>query len=186
LCSLATPVLPLPSYIASVWQTLSSEILPWAFLAQTYGSARRLAWPYSVAVRSPPALSPPPRLWISVFPRPCRHSLAWLRIAALSICQKDETRANIAKASGVSVAQLVSWSPSIGSDCTGMWSSTYVCVSIVHTPTILPHPSRPQLSQEMALPRLLLFRMASRQAARLSTSLSRRAPVRPSPSQLNH
>jgi LysM repeat protein len=36
----------------------------------------------------------------------------------------------------ISTTQFVTWNPSVGSSCGGMWANTYVCVSIIgHTPT---------------------------------------------------
>lgn len=43
---------------------------------------------------------------------------------------------NIAKSNGISTAQFLSWNPSAGSDCTGLWANAYACISIIgHTPT---------------------------------------------------
>lgn len=43
---------------------------------------------------------------------------------------------NIAKSNGISTTQFLSWNPSAGSDCTGLWANAYACISIIgHTPT---------------------------------------------------
>ncbi|CCC12068.1 hypothetical protein SMACR_02289 [Sordaria macrospora] len=38
---------------------------------------------------------------------------------------------------GVSLAQLVAWNPAIGSQCTGLWANTYLCVGVVGSSTTL-------------------------------------------------
>ena len=36
----------------------------------------------------------------------------------------------------ITLAQLTSWNPTVGSSCTGLWADVYVCTSIIgHTPT---------------------------------------------------
>nr|CDP29028.1 Putative protein of unknown function [Podospora anserina S mat+] len=42
----------------------------------------------------------------------------------------------IAAKHGITQAQFLSWNPSVGSTCTGLWANAYACVSIIgHTPT---------------------------------------------------
>ncbi|CCC05607.1 hypothetical protein SMACR_09599 [Sordaria macrospora] len=42
----------------------------------------------------------------------------------------------IAAKNGITQAQFLSWNPSVGSTCNGLWANAYACVSIVgHTPT---------------------------------------------------
>jgi LysM repeat protein len=49
----------------------------------------------------------------------------------------------IASSTGITVAEFLSWNPSAGADCTGLWANTYACVSIIgHTPAT-PSPSTP-------------------------------------------
>jgi hypothetical protein len=49
---------------------------------------------------------------------------------------KDTYCDTIASLHGITTAQLVSWNPSIGSSCGGLWAEVYVCVSIVgHAPS---------------------------------------------------
>ncbi|KAF7536445.1 hypothetical protein G7054_g4539 [Neopestalotiopsis clavispora] len=42
-----------------------------------------------------------------------------------------QTCTTIASRYGVTVANLVSWNPAIGSGCTGMWANTYLCVGVL-------------------------------------------------------
>lgn len=44
---------------------------------------------------------------------------------------KDENCATIAAKHSISTAQFVSWNPSVGADCRGLWLSVNVCVSII-------------------------------------------------------
>ncbi|GKT97704.1 lysM domain-containing protein [Colletotrichum tofieldiae] len=47
----------------------------------------------------------------------------------------------IASKQGITVAQFLSWNPSAGATCTGLWANAYACVSVVgHTP-INPSPA---------------------------------------------
>ncbi|KAL2193081.1 LysM domain-containing protein [Corynascus similis CBS 632.67] len=47
-----------------------------------------------------------------------------------------DTCDNIVAKHGITLAQFLSWNPSVGSTCSGLWASAYACVSIVgHTPT---------------------------------------------------
>jgi LysM repeat protein len=39
--------------------------------------------------------------------------------------------AAIASSKGISLSQLYAWNPNLGSDCSGLWSEYYICVSIV-------------------------------------------------------
>ncbi|KAL2145839.1 hypothetical protein VTI28DRAFT_6136 [Corynascus sepedonium] len=46
-----------------------------------------------------------------------------------------DTCDNIVAKHGITLAQFLSWNPSVGSTCSGLWASAYGCVSIVgHTP----------------------------------------------------
>lgn len=46
-----------------------------------------------------------------------------------------DTCATIASKSGISVSQFVSWNPSVGNACSGLWLDAYVCISIIgHEP----------------------------------------------------
>ncbi|EMD87309.1 hypothetical protein COCC4DRAFT_59180 [Bipolaris maydis ATCC 48331] len=50
--------------------------------------------------------------------------------------KSDNSCENIAKFNGISTARFLSWNPSAGSDCTGLWVNAYACISIIgHTPT---------------------------------------------------
>lgn len=44
---------------------------------------------------------------------------------------------------GVSLAQLVAWNPAIGSQCTGLWANTYLCVGVVGSGTTLTTTTKP-------------------------------------------
>ncbi|RYP31504.1 hypothetical protein DL767_005727 [Monosporascus sp. MG133] len=47
-----------------------------------------------------------------------------------------DTCENIAAKHGLTQAQFLSWNPSVGSTCSGLWANAYACVSIIgHTPT---------------------------------------------------
>ncbi|KAK4666249.1 hypothetical protein QC763_0070920 [Podospora pseudopauciseta] len=47
-----------------------------------------------------------------------------------------DTCESVAAKHGITQAQFLSWNPSVGSTCTGLWGNAYACVSIIgHTPT---------------------------------------------------
>ncbi|KAG7287396.1 hypothetical protein NEMBOFW57_006907 [Staphylotrichum longicolle] len=47
-----------------------------------------------------------------------------------------DTCETIAAKKGITQAQFLSWNPSVGSTCTGLWANAYACVSIIgHTPS---------------------------------------------------
>ncbi|KAM7221626.1 carbohydrate-binding module family 50 protein [Rhypophila decipiens] len=55
---------------------------------------------------------------------------------AFYMVKDKETCDTVAKANGISVAQLQQWNPSAGSNCAGLWANAYACVSTIgHTPT---------------------------------------------------
>lgn len=47
------------------------------------------------------------------------------------LVRSGESCATIQSRYKVTLAQLVSWNPAIGSQCTGMWSNTYLCVGVL-------------------------------------------------------
>ncbi|KAL2138638.1 hypothetical protein VTI28DRAFT_6482 [Corynascus sepedonium] len=50
--------------------------------------------------------------------------------------KSGDTCESIAKDSGVSVAELTTWNPSVGKGCTSLWLDYYICISVVgHEPT---------------------------------------------------
>ncbi|KAM7192238.1 hypothetical protein V8F20_008940 [Naviculisporaceae sp. PSN 640] len=55
---------------------------------------------------------------------------------AFYMVKQNENCDAVAKANGITVAQLTQWNPSVGSNCAGLWANAYACVSIIgHTPT---------------------------------------------------
>lgn len=42
-----------------------------------------------------------------------------------------ETCETIAKLAGVDTNTFISWNPAVGSDCTGLWLSTYCCIGLI-------------------------------------------------------
>jgi hypothetical protein len=69
--------------------------------------------------------------------------------------------AAIALEHGISLSQLRDWNPSVGTDCSGLWANSYVCVSVVdHNPgtttktttTTPPAPTTPPNGIETPLP----------------------------------
>ncbi|KAM7214826.1 hypothetical protein V8F06_009816 [Rhypophila decipiens] len=51
------------------------------------------------------------------------------------LVKEGEGCASIQGTYGVSLAQLASWNPAIGSQCTGMWLNTHLCVGVVGSTT---------------------------------------------------
>lgn len=51
--------------------------------------------------------------------------------------QPDQSCTTIGSTYGVSLTQLVAWNPAIGSQCTGLWANTYLCVGVVGSSTTL-------------------------------------------------
>ncbi|KAI1810267.1 LysM domain-containing protein [Poronia punctata] len=50
--------------------------------------------------------------------------------------KSGDTCATIASSHGISVSQITTWNPAVGSSCTTLWLDYYICISIVgHTPT---------------------------------------------------
>ncbi|KAI8258752.1 LysM domain-containing protein [Colletotrichum sp. SAR11_239] len=45
--------------------------------------------------------------------------------------ESGQTCAVIAPKYGVTVANLISWNPAVGSGCNGMWAETYLCVAVL-------------------------------------------------------
>ncbi|OAA49035.1 LysM domain protein [Beauveria brongniartii RCEF 3172] len=45
--------------------------------------------------------------------------------------QEGESCADIAAANKISVADLTTWNPKAGAQCTGLWAKTYACVGII-------------------------------------------------------
>ncbi|KAF9894401.1 hypothetical protein FE257_007904 [Aspergillus nanangensis] len=55
---------------------------------------------------------------------------------AFHLVTSGDTCDTIAAKYKISTTQFVTWNPSVGSTCGGMWANTYACVSIIgHTPT---------------------------------------------------
>ncbi|KAH8889556.1 hypothetical protein GQ53DRAFT_652557 [Thozetella sp. PMI_491] len=58
-----------------------------------------------------------------------------------------DTCQSIADSKGVSVSDLVSWNPAVGSDCTSLWLGYQVCVNVIGgttaTPTATSTPTKP-------------------------------------------
>lgn len=49
--------------------------------------------------------------------------------------KQGDTCSTIVSQYGISIFQFITWNPSVGSTCTGMWANAYVCVSIIgHNP----------------------------------------------------
>ncbi|KAJ5205117.1 hypothetical protein N7491_004261 [Penicillium cf. griseofulvum] len=63
-----------------------------------------------------------------------------------------DTCASIAVKSGISQQQLLSWNPSIGSDCSGLWADNYVCISRIGTPTNPPATTTTTAGNGIATP----------------------------------
>ncbi|KAF9874785.1 hypothetical protein CkaCkLH20_07922 [Colletotrichum karsti] len=56
---------------------------------------------------------------------------------AFYFVKQGDTCDAIIKAHGITLAQFLSWNPSAGSSCTGLWAEAYACVSIIgHEPSI--------------------------------------------------
>ncbi|PVI08682.1 carbohydrate-binding module family 50 protein, partial [Periconia macrospinosa] len=64
---------------------------------------------------------------------------------AFYFVKMDESCDSIAAANGISTAQFITWNPSAGSNCAGLWAEAYACVSIIgHTPTsAVPTTTKP-------------------------------------------
>ncbi|KAJ6118863.1 hypothetical protein N7471_013483 [Penicillium samsonianum] len=61
--------------------------------------------------------------------------------------------AAIASKNSISQQQFLEWNPSVGSDCTGLWANTYVCVGrIGATPTSAPTTSTTSTGNGIATP----------------------------------
>lgn len=45
--------------------------------------------------------------------------------------EDDQSCDDVARLNGISVKDLASWNPKIGSRCSGLWSKTYACVSVI-------------------------------------------------------
>ncbi|KAI0439810.1 hypothetical protein F4803DRAFT_529643 [Xylaria telfairii] len=55
---------------------------------------------------------------------------------AFYFVKKGDNCQTIADNNGITLAQFMTWNPTVGSGCTGLWLDAYVCVSIIgHTPT---------------------------------------------------
>ncbi|KAI0440066.1 hypothetical protein F4803DRAFT_578079 [Xylaria telfairii] len=60
----------------------------------------------------------------------------------------DDSCADIASSHGISLQQFLTWNPKAGSTCSGLWASTYACVSIIgqepsSSTTATPTPTKP-------------------------------------------
>lgn len=56
--------------------------------------------------------------------------------------QGGQTCATIAALYSIPTSQFVSWNPAAGTDCSGLWASTYACVGVIgQTPTVSPTPT---------------------------------------------
>ncbi|KAL4874685.1 hypothetical protein BJY04DRAFT_224793 [Aspergillus karnatakaensis] len=54
---------------------------------------------------------------------------------AFHLVQQGETCASISARYGITQAQFITWNPTVGASCTGIWADAYVCVSIIgHAP----------------------------------------------------
>lgn len=62
---------------------------------------------------------------------------------AFHFVEKGETCATITSQYGISQSQFVAWNPTVGSSCTGIWISYYVCVSIIGYEPQEPTPTNP-------------------------------------------
>ncbi|KAL2834118.1 hypothetical protein BJY01DRAFT_253182 [Aspergillus pseudoustus] len=50
---------------------------------------------------------------------------------AFHLVKSGDGCAAIASSKGITLSQLYAWNPNLGSDCSGLWSEYYICVSIV-------------------------------------------------------
>lgn len=75
---------------------------------------------------------------------------------AFYLVQSGDTCVAIASSNGITLAQFLEWNPNAGSSCTGLWASTYACISIIgvdRTPTTTttgngittPTPTQPSM-----------------------------------------
>ncbi|KAI1158056.1 carbohydrate-binding module family 50 protein [Nemania serpens] len=67
---------------------------------------------------------------------------------AFYFVQTDDSCADIAATHGISLQQFLTWNPKAGSTCSGLWASTYACVSIIgdgpsSSTTATPTPTNP-------------------------------------------
>ncbi|CAK7209747.1 hypothetical protein SCUCBS95973_000545 [Sporothrix curviconia] len=61
---------------------------------------------------------------------------------------KGDTCAKIvAKYGTFSLSDFYGWNPAVGTDCSGLWLNTYVCVGVPGTPTV-PPPAKPSPTQD--------------------------------------
>lgn len=51
-----------------------------------------------------------------------------------------------------SLSDFYTWNPAVGTDCSGLWSDTYVCVGTTATPTTKPTTSKPATPTGSPLP----------------------------------
>ncbi|KAM5465123.1 hypothetical protein MferCBS49748_005063 [Microsporum ferrugineum] len=71
------------------------------------------------------------------------------------LVKTGDSCANITSANGISLNDFLKWNPKAGSDCIGLWSNAYACISVIGykpTPTSMPKPTSTKPSNGIATP----------------------------------
>ncbi|CAK7231095.1 hypothetical protein SBRCBS47491_007814 [Sporothrix bragantina] len=83
----------------------------------------------------------------SAAPSPTQDGLTSKCNRFYEVVKGDTCAKIVAKYGTFSLNDFYGWNPAVGTDCSGLWVDTYVCVGVPGTPTVAP-PAKPSPTQD--------------------------------------